>query len=108
MILIGSFLGQAVPADMKDKIGFFPFPTIKPDVPRGEDAPVDSMHIPAKAKNKAGARKFLEYIAKPEVQEELAVGLASLPANVNSKPPSGSPFSRGTGASQGCQVGTIL
>ena len=33
MILIGSFLGQAVPPDMKDKIGFFPFPTIKPDVP---------------------------------------------------------------------------
>jgi multiple sugar transport system substrate-binding protein len=87
MILIGSFLGQALPADMKDKIGFFPFPTIKPDVQRGEDAPVDSMHIPAKAKNKAGARRFLEYIAKPEVQEELAVGLASLPANVNSKPP---------------------
>ena len=77
MILIGSFLGQAVPPDMKDKIGFFPFPTIKPDVPRGEDAPVDSMHIPAKAKNKAGARKFLEYIAKPAVQEELAVGAGS-------------------------------
>jgi multiple sugar transport system substrate-binding protein len=87
MILIGSFLGQALPADMKDKIGFFSFPTIKPDVQRGEDAPVDSMHIPAKAKNKAGARRFLEYIAKPEVQEELAVGLASLPANVNSKAP---------------------
>ena len=87
MILIGSFLGQAVPADMKDKIGFFPFPTIKPDVPAGEDAPVDSMHIPAKAKNKAGARKFLEYIATPGVQEQMAVGLASLPCNVNAKPP---------------------
>src|SRR4030095_2643734 len=87
MILIGSFLGQALPADMKDKIGFFPLSTIKPDGQGGEDAPGDSMHIPAKAKNKAGARRFLEYIAKPEVQEELAVGLASLPANVNSKPP---------------------
>ena len=54
MILIGSFLGQAVPPDMKDKIGFFPFPTIKPDVPAGEDAPVDSMHTPAKAKKQSG------------------------------------------------------
>ena len=79
MILIGSFLGQAVPADMKDKMGFFPFPTIKPDVPAGEDAPVDSMHIPAKAKNKAGGRKFWNILPLPRVQEQMAVGLASLP-----------------------------
>ena len=40
----------------EDKFGFFPFPNIKPDVPDGEDAPVDTIHIPAKAKNKEGAR----------------------------------------------------
>ena len=56
---------------------------------------MDSLHIPAKAKNKAAARKFLEFIAKPEVQEEIAVGLASLPANVNSKPPADPLFQEG-------------
>jgi multiple sugar transport system substrate-binding protein len=53
------------------------------------------MHIPAKAKNKAGGRKFLEFIANPQVQEELAVGLASLPSNVNSKPPEDPLFQEG-------------
>jgi multiple sugar transport system substrate-binding protein len=87
MILIGSFLAQATPKDMIDKIGFFPFPTINPDVPAGEDAPVDSMHIPAKAHNKAGGRKFLEFMATPEVQQESAAATGSLPANLNTKPP---------------------
>jgi multiple sugar transport system substrate-binding protein len=87
MILIGSFLAQAVPKDMIDKIGFFPFPTINSGVPVGEDAPVDSMHIPAKAKNKAGGRKFLEFIATPDVQSESAAVIGALAANQKSKPP---------------------
>ncbi len=87
MILIGSFIAQATPKDMIDKIGFFPFPTINPGVVKGEDAPVDSMNIPAKAKNKAGGRKFLEFMATPEVQQEGAAAVGSLPANLNTKPP---------------------
>jgi multiple sugar transport system substrate-binding protein len=53
------------------------------------------MHIPAKAKNKAGARKFLEFIATPEVQEQMAIGLTELPANVNAKPPEDPLFQEG-------------
>ena len=87
MILIGNFFTQTIADNMKDKIGFFPFPTIKPDLADGEDAPVDTIHIPAKAKNKAGARKFLEFVAKPEMQEMIAAGTKTLPANLNAKAP---------------------
>jgi multiple sugar transport system substrate-binding protein len=87
MILIGNFFTQTISDDMKDKFGFFPFPTIKPDIPDGEDAPVDTIHIPAKAKNKAGARKFLEFVAKPETQQMIAEGIKNLPANTDAKPP---------------------
>ncbi|MBV9298700.1 MAG: extracellular solute-binding protein [Verrucomicrobia bacterium] len=87
MILIGNFFTETISADMKDKIGFFAFPAIKPDLADGEDAPVDTIHIPAKAKNKAGARKFLEFVAKPETQELIAAGIKELPANQNAKPP---------------------
>jgi multiple sugar transport system substrate-binding protein len=87
MILIGNFFTETITNDMKDKFGFFPFPTIKPDLADGEDAPVDTVHIPAKAKNKAGARKFLEFVAKPETQEMIAAGIKELPANQNAKAP---------------------
>jgi len=87
MILIGNFFTQTISDDMKDKFGFFPFPTIKPDIADGEDAPVDTIHIPAKAKNKAGARKFLEFVAKPETQEVIAAGIKNLPANQDAKAP---------------------
>ena len=87
MILIGNFFTQTISDDMKDKFGFFPFPAIKPDLADGEDAPVDTIHIPAKAKNKAGARKFLEFVAKPETQEMIAAGTKVLPANTEAKAP---------------------
>ena len=87
MILIGNFFTPMIPADMNDKFGFFPFPVIKPDIADGEDAPVDTIHIPAKAKNKAGARKFLEFVAKPETQQTIAEGIKQLPPNLNAKAP---------------------
>jgi multiple sugar transport system substrate-binding protein len=87
MILIGNFFTQTITDEMKDKIGFFPFPSIKPDLADGEDAPVDTIHIPAKAKNKAGARKFLEFVAKAETQQMIAEGIRELPANQDAKPP---------------------
>jgi multiple sugar transport system substrate-binding protein len=87
MILIGNFFTQTIADNMKDKIGFFPFPAIKPGLADGEDAPVDTIHIPAKAKNKAGARRFLEFVAKPEIQEMIAAGTKTLPANLNAKAP---------------------
>lgn len=50
-------------------------------MPRAEDAPTDTFHIPSGAKNKADARKFLAFIASPEQQAKVNAALGQLPVN---------------------------
>jgi multiple sugar transport system substrate-binding protein len=64
-----------------DSLGFFQFPEITPGLPKGEEAPTDTFHIPVKAKNKADARKFLAFLAQPEIQTEWNKILGQLPVN---------------------------
>jgi multiple sugar transport system substrate-binding protein len=73
MYLIGNFgVAPMKEAGLKEEqIGFMSFPPITPGVARAEDAPTDTIHIPAKAKNKADARKFLAYIAKASTQTKV-------------------------------------
>lgn len=87
MYLIGNFIVPQFPADVADKMDYFQFPVIDADVPMYEDAPTDTIHIPAKAKNKEDARKFLAFVARPEVQTELNETLGNLPPNKNSTVP---------------------
>jgi multiple sugar transport system substrate-binding protein len=68
-----------------DTLGFLPFPTINADVPRAEEAPTDTIHIPAGATNVADAKKFLAYIATADVQTKLNEALGQLPINSGSK-----------------------
>jgi len=68
------------------QLGFLQFPKIN-DVPISEDAPMNTMHIPSKAKNKADARRFLAYVAKADVQSEVNEILGQLPVNKDSKRP---------------------
>lgn len=90
MYLMGNF---AV-APMKDgglkeeQIGFLQFPEITAGLPMAEDAPTDTFHIPAGAKNKEDAKKFLAYLASPEAQTEINDVLGQLPVNNKSKAPS--------------------
>jgi len=89
MYLMGNFavapLREAGLTD--DQLGFFPFPTIDPDIPRAEDAPTDTLHIPANASNKEDARKFLAFLARPEIQADLNEILGQLPTNRNAEVP---------------------
>ncbi|MDN7676448.1 extracellular solute-binding protein [Burkholderia oklahomensis] len=91
MYLMGNF----VVAPMKqaglgtDKLGFMPFPIIDPSVPRAEEAPIESIHIPANAKNKADARRFLAYMARADVQAKYGERTEELPVNQDAPPPSG-------------------
>lgn len=62
-----------------DTLGFMPFPTINPDVPRAEEAPTDTVHIPAGAKNVEDAKTFLAFLAQPDVQTKLNEALGQLP-----------------------------
>lgn len=79
MFLIGSFMLPDVPKNLKKDIGFFPFPIINPKAGPAEDAPIDMMAMPSGAKNKANARKFMEFMAEPAVQGKFAAAIGELP-----------------------------
>ena len=71
----------------EDQIGFMQFPEITPGIPMAEDAPTDTLHIPANAKNKEDAKKFLAYLAEAEVQSKINATLGQLPVNNQSEVP---------------------
>ena len=88
MYLMGNFLVPNLQeAGLRGKIGYFQFPVIDASVRTYEDAPTDSVHIPSKAKNKADARKFLAFLAKPNVQSMVAEVEGMLPTNNQSPAP---------------------
>jgi len=87
MYLIGNFMMPDMEsAGVIDNIGFFQFPVINSSVGMYEDAPTDTFHIPAKAKNVEEAKLFMAFIARPDIQEVLTSG--SLPPNKNASAPS--------------------
>lgn len=87
MMLMGTFIAAGFPQNIKPEMGYFQFPIIDDKVPTAEDGPVESMHIPSKAKNKADAHTFLAYMETPEIGAQLAKGLGSLSANSKSPEP---------------------
>ena len=87
MMLMGTFITGGFPASVKPEMGYFQFPIIDPKVPTAEDGPVESLHIPSKAKNKADAHAFLAFVETPEIGAQLATGLGSLSANSKSPEP---------------------
>ena len=66
-----------------DKLDFYQFPAINPNVELAEDAPTDTFHIPANASNKVAARAFLRHMASAEEQTIINAGdaLGQLPVN---------------------------
>lgn len=89
MYLIGNFI---VPffedANVVDNVGFFRFPTINPSVQNYEDAPTDTVHIPANAQNIDDAKLFLAFMARPEISNLWATSIGNLPPNKNAPAPS--------------------
>jgi multiple sugar transport system substrate-binding protein len=81
MMLIGNFIAPNFPPEVRDDMDFFPFPEITPGIGRFEDAPMDSVHIPAKAQNKEDAKKFLAFVAQADVQERINAALLQVPVN---------------------------
>lgn len=66
-----------------DKLDFYQFPEITAGVPRGEDAPTDTFHIPSAATNKDNARAFLKFVVSADNQTLINNGanLGQLPVN---------------------------
>ena len=54
----------------EDNLGFMPFPEITPGIPRAEDAPTDTVHIPAGAKNVEDAKLFLAFLGRADTQTQ--------------------------------------
>jgi multiple sugar transport system substrate-binding protein len=89
MYLMGNFaVAPMKEAGLTDaQLGFMQFPEITKGIPMAEDAPTDTIHIPAGAKNKADAKKFLAYLAKPDVQATMNKTLGQLPVNKRATTP---------------------
>jgi multiple sugar transport system substrate-binding protein len=87
MMLIGNYIVPNFPPDIRPLMEFTPFPIIDPEVARAEDAPMNSLHIPARARNKEDARKFLAFVLRAEVQEKLAAALNVIPVNTRASLP---------------------
>jgi multiple sugar transport system substrate-binding protein len=87
MMLMGTFFSASIPPSIKAQTGFFRFPVIDANVPMAEDGPVNVLLIPAKAKNKADARKLLAFMEQPKINAELAKGWGQLPSNSQSAEP---------------------
>ena len=67
-----------------DQLGFFQFPEITPGIPVAEEAPMDTVHIPANASNKEDAKRFLAFLARADVQTKVNATLGQLPVNSGS------------------------
>lgn len=75
-----------------DNLGFMIFPEITPGLPRAEEAPTDTIHIPAGAQNVDDAKKFLAFVASADAQTKLNAALGQLPTNKNSTVAADDPF----------------
>ncbi len=83
MYLMGQFIKDVAPADVKDKLDFFKFPTIGGNTQYSVDTPTDGYVVPAKAKHMQAAQEFMAYLATSAVQEAFCKPLGRLAANVD-------------------------
>jgi len=87
MMLIGNYIVPNFPAEVRDRMDFVAFPAMHYAAGRFEEAPTNSVHIPAAARNKDDARRFLAYVLRADVQERINRALLLLPVNLNSAVP---------------------
>jgi multiple sugar transport system substrate-binding protein len=75
-----------------ENLGFMVFPEITPGIPRAEDAPTDTIHIPTGAQNVEDAKKFLAFLARADVQTKMNATLGQLPTNKDATVDANDPF----------------
>lgn len=87
MTLMGTWIiGQYTDANHKWEQGsdfdFFQFPIIDKSIPIVAMGPVDGLIIPAKAVNKDGAKRVLEYLTDVESQKAMVKGWGNISPNI--------------------------
>lgn len=75
-----------------DNLGFMVFPEITAGVARAEEAPTDTIHLTAGAKNPEDAKKFLAFMASAEAQSKWNAAVGQLPTNKNATVDAADPF----------------
>lgn len=83
MMLIGNYIVPNFPPEVRERMVFAAFPVIDPVIGRYEDAPMNTVHIPSTARNKADARAFLAFVLRADVQEALNRRMLQIPVNRN-------------------------
>lgn len=87
MLLSGNFFTSHIPESVRNEIGFFPFPKIRGNIEHYELAPTDMFIIPKGSDNKALAKTFLAFIAKPFAQSLLNDATSFIPAHPQASVP---------------------
>jgi len=85
MTLLGHYVVAHFPPEARPVMDFARFPTLRPGVGSFEEAPVNSLHIPERARNKEDAMKFLAFVLRADVQEELNRQMQQIPANLGAR-----------------------
>ena len=67
LYLMGSFMPGLVTIPTEE-FGFFRFPIMNEAIPVYEEAPTDVLFISSYSKNKEAAKKFLAFMARPDIQ----------------------------------------
>ena len=83
MMLIGNYIVANFPPEMRDRMEFARFPTLRPKIGRFEEAPMNTVHVPARAVNKEEARRFMPFVMRADVQEALNKAMLQLPVNTD-------------------------
>ena len=78
--LAGNFVTTKLPNAMASTIGLMAFPKMA-NMDDYEEAPMNVLIIPKSAKHIENAEKFIKFMARADVQSELAAELGYLPAN---------------------------
>lgn len=86
MYLMGQFIKDVAPENVRDNIDFFRFPSFgRPGY--AVETPIDGFMVPRNAQNKEDAMRFMAYLATRESQELFTVPLGRLAANKHVPPP---------------------
>ncbi len=81
MYLMGDFLRDSYPEEEEEKLDFFRFPIIDPEVPIGEDAPTDGFFMAANAQHPETGKQLLAFMGSAEAQQYFAEKLGRLSTN---------------------------
>jgi len=86
MYNLGEWLSESYDDGLPDTFDFFTFPTLDPDVPRGEIALVYGAYMTAAAEHPQEARRFLAYLGSAESQTTNVETLGRLATNLEVDP----------------------